>query len=124
MPQPIILQTITQIAELKKLKKEKEKAVKTVRQYAVNMEDLRDILPRHQTKSEQMANLNRAQMVSTVRALEEDLTHHKAYLDQLLAVVIDQNPNLLTMIGEAQKMRYVYPSLTAIIATLPIMMHY
>ena len=63
-------------------------------------------------------------MVSTVRALEEDLTHHKAYLDQLLAVVIDQNPNLLTMIGEAQKMRYICPSLTAIIAVPAILVHY
>lgn len=90
---------------MKKLKKEKEKAVKTVRQYAVNMEDLRDILPRHHTKLENMTNFTRAQMMSTVHALEEDLTHHKAYLDQLLAVVIDQNPQLLTMIGEAQKMR-------------------
>ena len=90
---------------MKKLKKEKEKAVKTVRQYAVNMEDLKDILPRHHTKLENMTNFTRAQMMSTVHALEEDLTHHKAYLDQLLAVVIDQNPQLLTMIGEAQKMR-------------------
>ena len=94
-----------QIAELKKLKKEKEKAVKTVRQYAVNMEDLKDILPRHRTKLENMTNFTRAEMMATVHSLEEDLTHHKAYLDQLLAVVIDQNPNLLTMIGEAQKMR-------------------
>ena len=76
-----------------------------MRQYAVNMEDLKDILPRHRTRLETMANFTRTQMMGTVQSLEEDLTRHKAYLDQLLAVVIDQNPNLLTMIGEAQKMR-------------------
>lgn len=95
-----------QIAELKKLKREKEKAVKTVRQYAVNMEDLKSILPHHRLQLDNMVNYTRAQMMSSVHALEEDLAHHKAYLDQLLAVVIDQHPNLLTMIGEAQKTRY------------------
>lgn len=101
----VIHDIVLQIAELKKLKKEKDKAVKTVRQYAVNMEDLKDILPRHRTKLENMTTFTRSQMMSSIHTLEEDLSHHKAYLDQLLAVVIEQNPNLLTMIGEAQKMR-------------------
>ncbi len=94
-----------QIAELKKLKKEKEKAVKTVRQYAVNMEDLKDILPHHRVQLDNMVSFTRAQMMSSVHSLEEDLAHHKAYLDQLLAVVIDHSPNLLSFIGEAQKKR-------------------
>ena len=97
--------SLLQIAELKKLKKDKEKAVKTVRQYAVNMEDLKEVLPRHKTKGEQLTAMNRAQMVSTIHGLEDDLGHHKAYLDQLLTVVITHNPNLLAMVSEAQKIR-------------------
>lgn len=80
--------------------------MKTVRQYAVNMEDLKKILPRHRTRLENMTQLNRVQMVSIVHRLEEDLSHHKAYLDQLLAVVIDHNPDLLAHVAEAQKIRY------------------
>ena len=79
--------------------------MKTVRQYAVNMEDLKEVLPQHRTKSDNLSSVSRTEMVATVRALEDDLVHHKAYLDQLLTIVIDQNPQLLTMIGEAQKMR-------------------
>lgn len=76
-----------------------------MRQYAVNMEDLKEVLPQHRTKSDNLSSVSRTEMVATVRALEDDLVHHKAYLDQLLTIVIDQNPQLLTMIGEAQKMR-------------------
>ena len=94
-----------QIAELKKLKRERDKAVKTVRQYAVNMEDLQEILPHHRSKLDNMTTLSRAEVTATVHSLEKDLAHHKAYLDQLLTVIIDQDPNLLTLIGEAQKMR-------------------
>lgn len=79
--------------------------MKTVRQYAVNMEDLQDVLPHHRSKLESITTLSRADVTATVHALEKDLAHHKAYLDQLLTVVIDQNPNILTMVGEAQKMR-------------------
>ncbi len=79
--------------------------MKAVRQYAVNMEDLKAVLPRHMTKGEQLTAMNRAQMVSTVHGLEEDLAHHKAYVDQLLTVVITDNPSLLAMVSEAQKIR-------------------
>lgn len=87
------------------MKRERDKAVKTVRQYAVNMEDLQDVLPRHKTKLENMTNLSRSEVMAAIHTLEQDLAHHKAYLDQLLTIVIDQNPNILTMIGEAQRMR-------------------
>ena len=98
---------LMQIAELKKLKRDKEKAVKIVRQYAVNMEDLKSILPHHRLQLDNMVNYTRAQMMSCVHTLEEDLAHHKAYLDQLLAVVIDQHPEILSLVGEAQRMRCV-----------------
>lgn len=76
-----------------------------MRQYAVNMEDLKRVLPHHRVQLDNMANFTRAQMMSTVHALEADLAHHKAYLDQLLGIVIDHHPSLLTMIGEAQRTR-------------------
>lgn len=79
--------------------------MKTVRQYAVNMEDLKDILPLHRVHLDNLPNFTRAEMMSTVHVLEEDLSHHKVYLDQLLAVVIDQNPELLSKIGDAQKIK-------------------
>ena len=79
--------------------------MKTVRQYAVNMEDLKDILPRHSVHLDNLANFTRAEMMSTVHVLEEDLSHHKVYLDQLLSVVIDQNPELLSKIEDIQKIR-------------------
>jgi len=101
----VVFSLLFQIAELKKLKRDKEKAVKAVRQYAVNMEDLKEILPRHKTKGEQLTSLNRAQMVGTIHDLDDDLAHHKAYLDQLLTIVITNNPNLLAMVSEAQKIR-------------------
>lgn len=78
-----------------------------MRQCVVNTEDLKDILPRHRTKGESLTGFTRTQMVTTIHSLEEDLTHHKAYLDQLLTVIIDQNPQLLSMISEAQKIRWV-----------------
>ena len=74
----------------------------------MNMEDLKAVLPQHRTKLDDMSNCTRSQMIATVHALIEDLAHHKAYLDQLLTVIIDQNPQLLSMIGEAQKMRYMH----------------
>ena len=69
------------------------------------MEDLKAVLPHHRIKLDRMAHYSRSQMITTVQGLEQDLANHKAYLDQLLTVVIDQNPNILTMIGEAQKIR-------------------
>lgn len=89
------------------MKKDKDKAVKTLRQYVVNTEDLKDILPRYRTKEESLTRFTRDQMVTTIHGLEEDLAHHKAYLDQILTVIINQNPQLLSMISEAHKMRYI-----------------
>ena len=79
--------------------------MKTVRQHVVNNEDLKEAAQHHRVTMENMVNFTRAQMVSSVRGLEEDLAQHKAYLDQLLAVVIEHNPDLLSLVGEAHRNR-------------------
>ena len=87
------------------MKEDKDKAVMTMRQYIVNTENLKVILPHYRTERESLTKFTRAQMVTAIHGLEEDLAHHKAYLDQLLTIIIDQNPELLSMISEAQKIR-------------------
>ena len=44
-------------------------------------------------------------MLSSLRDTEEELQRHKTYLDQLLSIIIESNPDLLTRMGEAQRTR-------------------
>ena len=55
-----------------------------------------------------LAKLPRSNLITKIQNLEESFIRHRAYLDQLLTVVIDQNPELLSLVGQAQMMRYVY----------------
>ena len=48
---------------------------------------------------------SRTDLVNGCRRANKELHQHKLYLDQLLTIVIDKHPELLSMVTEAQKMR-------------------
>ncbi len=47
----------------------------------------------------------RNELLTRLAEREKDLAKNRAYLDQLLSVVIDQEPQLLARVGEAQLLR-------------------
>ena len=96
------------MAELKKLQKEKDKAVQVLRQHIVasDLEDLHGTQGDYTPQEEgSLSKASRSELVKRLRKLEEEFSRHKVYLDQLLTVVIDQHPELLSMLGEAQRLR-------------------
>jgi hypothetical protein len=94
------------VAELKKLQKEKDKAVQMLRQHMISSEDLHGALDDHTPQEEgPLSKASRSELVKRVRNVEENFSRHKAYLDQLLTIIIDQHPELLSMLGEAQRLR-------------------
>ena len=96
------------MAELKKLQKEKDKAVQVLRQHMVasDLEDLHGAQGDYTPQEEgSLSKASRSELVKRLRKLEEEFSRHKVYLDQLLTVVIDQHPELLSMLGEAQRLR-------------------
>ena len=48
---------------------------------------------------------SRADLLKACRLANRELCQHKLYLDQLLTVVIDKHPEVLSLVAEAQKMR-------------------
>ena len=94
------------MAELKKLQKEKDKAVQVLREHMMASEDLHGALgDRTQQEEGALSKASRSELVKRLRNLEEEFSRHKAYLDQLLTIIIDQHPELLSMLGEAQRLR-------------------
>lgn len=98
-----------QVAELKKLQKEKDKAVQVLRQHLVASEDLHGALGDYTPPEEgPLGKASRPELIKRLRSAEEEFSRHRAYLDQLLTIIIDQHPELLSMLGEAQRLRYMY----------------
>ena len=94
------------VAELKKLQQDKEKAVQVLRQHIVTSDDLNDALADYPPLDEgSLSRASRSELVKRLRNVEEECGRHKAYLDQLLTVVIDRHPELLSMLGEVQRLR-------------------
>ena len=95
------------MAELKKLQKEKDKAVQVLREHMIASEDVHGALGDHTQPQEEgsLSKASRSELVKRLRNLEEEFSRHKAYLDQLLTIIIDQHPELLSMLGEAQRLR-------------------
>ena len=60
------------------------------------------------SNSASMYRANRAELVKACRHANKELHQHRLYLDQLLAIVIERHPEVLTMVTEAQKMRLLY----------------
>ena len=90
--------------QLKKLQKENEKAMTTLRSHLVTSEDLTttEDIP---LSEEELAAVSRTDLISRLRQTEEEFYRHKVYLEQLLTVVIDQQPHLLSMIKESQRIK-------------------
>ena len=95
------------MAELKKLQKEKDKAVQVLREHMIASEDVHGALGDHTQRQVEgsLSKASRSELVKRLRNLEEEFSRHKAYLDQLLTIIIDQHPELLSMLGEAQRLR-------------------
>ena len=95
------------MAELKKLQQEKDKAVQVLRQHMVTSEDLHGALGDNTHQEEgSLSKASRSELVKRLRSVEEEFSRHKVYLDQLLTIIIDQHPELLSMLGEVQRLRY------------------
>ncbi len=52
------------------------------------------------SRSESMTRASQPVVLSALREVEEELTRHRAYLDQLLSVVIEHSPDLLKKMME------------------------
>ena len=72
-------------------------------------EDLQQAFSNYSPSPEEgsLSRASRSELVKRVRKVEEEFSRHKAYLDQLLTLVIDQHPELLSMLGQMQGLRYV-----------------
>lgn len=57
--------------------------------------------------SDQLHNASHADLVKGCQYANKELQQHRRYLDQLLTIVIDKHPEILTMVTEAQKMKLV-----------------
>ena len=91
---------------MKKLQQDKEKAVQVLRQYMVTSDKLNDALADYPLVDEgSLSRASRSELVKRLRNVEEEFSRHKAYLDQLLTVIINQHPELLSMLGEVQRLR-------------------
>lgn len=55
----------------------------------------------------QLYKTSHADLVKGCQHANRELQQHKVYLDQLLTIVIDKHPEILSMVTEAQKMRSV-----------------
>ena len=72
----------------------------------VTSDDLHDVLNEYTLPEEEsLSKTSRSELVKRLKNVEEEFTRHKAYLDQLLTIIIDQHPELLSMLGEAQRLR-------------------
>ena len=56
-------------------------------------------------ESADLYKANRADLIRACRHANRELRKHKLYLDQLLTIVIDRHPEILSLVTEAQKMR-------------------
>ena len=96
--------TLLQNDQLKRLQNENEKAMTALRTHLVSSEDLptTEDLP---LSDEELAVVPRTDLISRLRQMEEEFYRHKVYLEQLLTVTIDQQPDLLSLVGEAQRIK-------------------
>ena len=62
-------------------------------------------LPEIELQSEVLVHATQPEVLSSLRDTEEELRRHKTYLDQLLSIIIESSPDLLTRMGEAQRTR-------------------
>ena len=58
-------------------------------------------------ESGDLYKVSRTELVKACRHANRELRQHKQYLDQLLTIVIDKHPEVLSLVAEAQKMRLV-----------------
>ena len=95
------------MAELKKLQQDKDKAVQVLRQQMIASEDLEQAMSNYTPSPDEgsLSRASRSELVKRVRSVEKEFSRHKAYLDQLLTLVIDQHPELLSMLGQVQSLR-------------------
>ncbi len=54
---------------------------------------------------DQLTNTTRNELIAKLAEREREFGRNKAYLDQLLSVVIEHKPQLLAIVGEAQQLR-------------------
>ena len=72
-----------------------------------------------------------ANLLKTYQCVNKELHKHKLYLDQLLTIVIDSNPEILSLVAEAQKRRcaqyllmaYLFTYMHIITCTQCVYMH-
>jgi hypothetical protein len=58
-----------------------------------------------ESNSASVYRASQAELVKACRHAKKELRQHRLYLDQLLAIVIERHPEVLTMVTEAQNMR-------------------
>lgn len=94
---------------MKKLRQEKNKAVQVLRQNMVAAEDLHRVVGDYTPQEEgSLSKASHSELVKRLRKTAEEFSRHKAYLDQLLTIIIDRHPELLSMLGEVQRLRYIH----------------
>ncbi len=119
--QPAIL---PQAKQLRTAQKERARAVKTLRQCVVssNTTELPGpymvqgwrlhiyVIPPPpadvSAQSEALTQASQPEVLLALRNVEDELVRHKAYLDQLLSVVLDRSPDILTKLEKAHRTRY------------------
>lgn len=95
----------TQDEQLLRLQRENEMAMNALRSHLVSNEDL--LTTNRGLSDKELAVVPREELVLRHRKLEDEFSRNKSYLEQLLTVVINQQPDLLYKIGETQRMKYV-----------------
>ncbi|CAI7995532.1 hypothetical protein GBAR_LOCUS1708 [Geodia barretti] len=91
--------------QLEAAEQERLKTVRSVRQFVVQSGVGEDEHLEEDSNSASMYRASRAELVKACRHANKELHQHRLYLDQLLAIVIERHPEVLTMVTEAQKMR-------------------
>jgi len=102
------------------VEQEKDRAVKAVRQYVIHSvpeeEGKVEWVYTHITnytclhmfadlEEDSLEQSGQANLLKAYQRVNKELHKHKLYLDQLLTIVIDSNPEILSLVAEAQKRR-------------------
>ena len=99
-----------QSARIQHLEAEKQKLMKTLREHLTHTGDSPATPP-----PSDVTAVPRNELLTRLAERERELTKNRAYLDQLLSVVIDQEPQLLAQVGEAQLLRWVWSGFIIVI---------
>lgn len=109
---------------MKAVEQERDRAVEAVRQYVVHsvaeeegkvectcmyvcVTDYACLYMYADLEEGSLQQSSQANLLKAYQRVNKELQKHKLYLDQLLTIVIDSNPEILSLVAEAQKRRCV-----------------